>query len=208
MMNLSEKRFSRGKAAGAVLVFLFFLLSITMLMGCGKKEGEAPTPTEVPRLAGLSPQEAASMLEGVGLLLEGSRQEYSESVEEGKVISSIPPEGSQVEGGTPVTLVISLGPQAVEMPDLRSLPSQEAAALLVGLGLTCQTQTSPSESVAAGLVLSQDPPPGSRVSRGTPVTLTVSSGSAWRTCPSCGGTGRVSVSRTCPECGGSGQCFT
>ena len=192
----------------AILVIPASLLISPLVSGCGKEKAGTPSLAEVPRLEGLSLQEAASELERRGLQLDGSKQEYSEAVEEGKVIYSIPGEGSEVEEGTLVTLVISLGPQPVEVPDLRSLPSEEAAALLGGLGLACQTQASPSESVAAGLVLSQDPPPGSRVRRGTPVTLTVSSGSAWRTCPSCGGTGRVSVSRTCPECYGSGQCFT
>ena len=80
-------------------------------------------------------------------------------------------------------------------------------SILQGLGLQANLQRSYNESVSAGLVCSSEPAPGTSLAKGSVVTLTVSLGSAYVTCPTCGGRGTITVSETCPECGGSGVCY-
>lgn len=77
----------------------------------GIAEEPAPDLTQVPTgLVGMTQAEAEEALGGANL---NSRIEtaYSEVVERGEVISSNPQPGSQVETGTEVTIVISLGSQ-------------------------------------------------------------------------------------------------
>ena len=84
----------------------------------------------------------------------------------------------------------------------------EAAAILGGLGFQVSAAEDFSESVPAGCVINQSPPGGSSLSPGSVVTVVVSLGSAWTTCPSCGGAGSAVSEYTCPSCGGTGWCYT
>ncbi|MGH2650769.1 MAG: PASTA domain-containing protein, partial [Actinomycetota bacterium] len=61
-----------------------------------------------PETAGLAVSEARQMLADLGLGVEISRRS-SNDVEEGLVIDQAPPAGSQVEMGTTVTLLVSVG---------------------------------------------------------------------------------------------------
>ncbi len=195
----------RWSVGGTVLLtaaLLGFLLS-----GCG---GSPPAPARatVPRLAGSSVEEAVKALEERGLAAGSVLEEHSDALAEGTVIRTEPPEGEELESGSTVDLVVSKGPETVAVPDLSGRPESEALALLQNLGLQPQVQRIYSESVSAGLVCSSDPAPGSPVRKGTPVTLTVSLGSAYVTCSTCRGRGTVTVTETCPECGGTGRCYT
>jgi PASTA domain len=62
------------------------------------------------------------------------------------------------------------------VPDLAGLSLDEAAAQLQSLGLTVAGTHTASDEVAEGLVVSQDPVPGTFVDPGTTVTIVVSAG--------------------------------
>ncbi len=90
----------------------------------------------------------------------------------GTVIEQAPPPGSEVPQGTPVTLVISLGP----LPDVVGQTFDAAQATLQEGGLNVQRQDAPSGAVQAGLVAGQNPPSGGSLARGSTITVTVSLG--------------------------------
>jgi beta-lactam-binding protein with PASTA domain len=66
---------------------------------------------------------------------------------------------------------------SVKVPDVRGVTMAEAMRAVHDQGLTYVVVQVYSNDVAAGVVMSQSPSPGSKASTGDPVTLTVSRGS-------------------------------
>lgn len=67
--------------------------------------------TEVPDLRGKTQQEASAALENVKLSLGGTSEEYSPTVEAGRVISQSTSAGTKVTEGSTVDITISKGPE-------------------------------------------------------------------------------------------------
>lgn len=194
------------KRRKSVVILVLLALFLLAFSGCAKTEAPARTAI-VPELSGLALEEAGDLLAREGLAVGSITQEFSDTVAAGLVLSTLPAAGEEMEEGSPVDLVVSRGPELVTVPDLRGRPESEAAAALQALGLEVNVQRAYSESLLAGLVCVLDPAPGTQLKKGSAVTLTVSLGSAYVTCPTCGGRGTVTVSETCHECGGSGVCY-
>src|ERR1043165_8353067 len=72
----------------------------------------------VPDLVGKSPAAGRMIAEQSGLEIVVERQYYSSSVPEGKIVSQLPPAGSQVRRGWQVRVADSLGPQRVDIPNV------------------------------------------------------------------------------------------
>ena len=96
----------------------------------------------------------------------------SDTVPEGQVISQTPDAGTSVPLGSTVHLVISSGKCTNEIP----VPAAMGCADLTAVGLVCSITHSCSDTVLAGLVISQDPPEGTMVAPGTTVHLMISTG--------------------------------
>lgn len=191
------------------------LVFFTIATGCGGKgsppsgyDGELSQTTIVPSLSGTDMEEARQALEDLELTLGTCDEEYSETVPAGKVIESRPPAGTEVEKGTSVSLLLSKGPKPVNVPDLGGKPEGEAVAALQSLGLQVDVQRTYHEAIPQGRVISTTPAPGTPLTKGQKITLTVSLGSAFAVCPRCGGKGTITTEETCPECEGTGTCFT
>lgn len=102
----------------------------------------------------------------------------SDKVEAGRVFKQDPAAGTQVERGASITYWVSSGEPQSTVPDLTNMTQSEAEAALADAKLRLGTVTRrSSSSVAAGLVVSQDPPAGARIARGSAVNLVISSGS-------------------------------
>jgi beta-lactam-binding protein with PASTA domain len=71
--------------------------------------------------------------------------------------------------------LISLGPPRATVPNLVNQPFDAAQVALQEAGFKVARRDQTSKTVPAGLVISQDPPPGD-VDPGTTVTLIVSQG--------------------------------
>jgi eukaryotic-like serine/threonine-protein kinase len=114
----------------------------------------------VPDLVGKSPAAARMIAEQSGLELNVERQYYSPSVPEGKILSQLPPAGSQVRSGWQIRVAESLGPQRVAIPNI--IGQSERAAninirrrgLDVGAIAQMQLPDAPDSQV-----LAQAPPP-------------------------------------------------
>jgi beta-lactam-binding protein with PASTA domain len=114
----------------------------------------------VPDLVGKSPAAARMIAEQSGLELNVERQYYSPSVPEGKILSQLPPAGSQVRRGWQIRVAESLGPQRVAIPNVIG-QSERAANINIrrrglDVGAIAQMQLPDTPD---GQVLSQDPPP-------------------------------------------------
>lgn len=131
--------------------------------------------TTVPSLLGLSREEAANALADNGLSLRGveGAGRYDDQVPPGRVARQSPDPRTLVKRGSGVTVVLSLGPQRVKVPDLtrRMLPEAQAALSGTGLALGKILGAYGPAGAVSGAVLEQDPDPGAAVAPATPVDL-------------------------------------
>ena len=138
--------------------------------------GEEAKMVRVPDVTDRSEADAEKSLQAAKLTVVHGEAAYSDDVEEGNVISSDPVAGTEVEEGTEVTIVISLGAEPATVPDLRNRSASDAEAALKEAGLTGHASEEYSDSVEAGKVISQSVDPGKKVDKGTSVNYAVSKG--------------------------------
>jgi N-acetylmuramoyl-L-alanine amidase len=130
----------------------------------------------VPDVVGLPDGVAQESLQADGFLYEVAGTRVSVSVPAGEVISQEPAAGTAVDPGTVVAVVLSVGPQSFEVPDLVGSSVDGARDALSALGLTVVTEAVSAETTES-IVLEMYPAPGSRVSPGDEIRLSVPGGS-------------------------------
>jgi beta-lactam-binding protein with PASTA domain len=131
---------------------------------------------EVPDVVGMTEANATSAITAVDNLTVGSvTDEYSDTVAAGLVISQIPAPNTPVAIGSSVNLVVSLG--LPEVPDVVGMAEANAVAAITAVdNLTTSVTDEYSDTIAAGLVISQTPAPNTPVLIGSSVNLVVSLG--------------------------------
>ena len=146
--------------------------TVTIVVSLGQK------PATVPDIRGMSAADAEAALSAEGLVGSAS-EDYSDTVEAGKVISQSVDPNSEVDKGTTVSYVVSLGPETkyVTVPGLGGYTEEQARQRLTNAGLNVGTvDTAYSSTVSKGYVISQTASAGSSVEEGTSVGFTVSLG--------------------------------
>lgn len=139
---------------------------------------------EVPDVVGKEEQEAMSELRAAGFSSVSTEKGNDDEIEEGRVISvkigdKSVAAGEKVPKDSNITLIISMGPaiKQTEVPDLRGLSESAAKDKLSGANLKAGTVSEEySDSVTAGLVISQSYTPGMEVEEGTAVEFVLSLG--------------------------------
>jgi len=132
----------------------------------------------MPNLEGMSLQDAQELLAANGLLT-GTITETADETEAGTVIQQDPRPGNDVPPGVEVNLVVSTGPDAVVIPPLMNLAEANARFQLASAGVDPDLIISVkefSDEILEGFVISSEPPAGTLLPKGQPITLTVSSG--------------------------------
>lgn len=163
--------------AGVVALILLFVGVHALLGGGGGNQ--------VPLLTGESKDDAIHDLDQLGLKAAFGPAVYSEAIAADHVVSQSPSGTATVKSGDTVTLVLSLGPQQVAVPDLAGLSQDDAQKKLTSVKLSAGgVQTEPSDTVPEGSVVETDPKAGTKVDPASQVTLLVSSGKAAMTIPS------------------------
>ncbi|KUM40649.1 Stk1 family PASTA domain-containing Ser/Thr kinase [Arthrobacter sp. EpRS71] len=121
--------------------------------------------------------EAKIALNAAEMALGEVTEAFDEKVPAGVVISQDPAKGTEVRHGTPVSLVVSKGPQPIPVPDVRGLAQDAAVKALqdAGLKAVIAPETVNDKTVPKGAVVSQLPANGTLI-KGESVTLTVSKG--------------------------------
>ncbi|MBO6133142.1 MAG: protein kinase [Lachnospiraceae bacterium] len=133
----------------------------------------------VPSVVGLSKAEAKVSLESQGFKVQES-EGTSDSVEKGQVISQSPESGQLAETGSTVNIVVSTGApeaEAKSVPNIVGMTENDAKVALDKAGFSFSSLTEEySDTVAAGLVVSQDPAAGSALANGSGVSFVISKG--------------------------------
>jgi beta-lactam-binding protein with PASTA domain len=131
-----------------------------------------PAQVAVPQVVGLTVSSARARLQKAGLQ-PSEREENSDTVLKGKVISVSPAEGQKVDKGSSVTLVVSSGKTQADVPDVTGKSFDEAQSTLQAAGFKVTRKDKETDAKDPDIVLSQDPKGGRQVDSGTTVALTV-----------------------------------
>ena len=136
-------------------------------------------PFALPAVTGLTVEEAQAELSKVGITIDPViATEESADIEEGRIIRSDPPAGSQVANGDVIRVVLSGGPNDVSVPTVTGLLQDYAKQLLEReeFGFIVSIVEEKSDTIAAGTSIRTDPPANQVVKKGSPIILYVSSG--------------------------------
>jgi eukaryotic-like serine/threonine-protein kinase len=141
-----------------------------------KRPPSAPEMVRVPAVKGMTERAARQRLTEAGFEVGVHRLESSEEAM-GKVIGQSVPGGKEAERGSKVLLTVGEGQQVTKVPDLTGLPYSEAENRLEEAGyLLGGVEEATSQTVPAGVIMKQDPPPGTTLAPGSYVYLTDSLG--------------------------------
>lgn len=130
----------------------------------------------VPNVIGLNYAAAAAKLRSQGYRVQRVNR-YSKNVSSGIVLRQSP---KYARARQKVRLVVSLGPHRhnLTVKDLTGYSLRSARDYADEVGLTLVVKEQASDSVDKGLIISQDPSPGTRVAPGSDLTVVVSTGAA------------------------------
>lgn len=145
---------------------------------------QVPDPVPMPGLVGQPAATAEQAAQANGWILT-TDERFEPGTEAGTVVSQDPPEGTELDEGDAVSVVVSLGPPPVAVPtDLVGLAQPEAAARLEAVGLAVgDVERRFDEDVPADAVIALgDGVPG-ELPQGADVPLVVSDGPAPREIP-------------------------
>ena len=135
-----------------------------------------PERYPVPDVRGSDPEAATQAIIDAGLASGGRIEAFDDTVPIGQVAGTEPEIGTSVPPDTAIDLIVSKGPEPVELADVTGRKQAAAVKRLEDAGLQVTVTREFSESVPDGRVVSMDPPAGTTVDSGSTVALVVSKG--------------------------------
>jgi beta-lactam-binding protein with PASTA domain len=102
-----------------------------------------------------------------------TQSQSNNTVGKGLVISTDPAADTEVQVGGPVTVLVSTGPQEVDVPEVTGEAQADATATLAAAGLKVVVSKREVAEPAAGTVISQSPTAGTSLKLGGQVTIVV-----------------------------------
>jgi serine/threonine-protein kinase len=140
--------------------------------------------TTAPNVVGMKLEQAQKKIESAGFEVGTITTSYDEGVAEGLVISQDPTEGTQLEKGASINIVVSQGTEKITVPDVRGYSTSDAENTLKAAGFEVGKVTEEnSDSVESGKIISQSLEPNSSSVKGAVCNLVVSKGAETQTVP-------------------------
>lgn len=131
----------------------------------------------VENVAGMTTEEAKTELSQKGLSNVKVSEQQSDTISAGKVISTDPEAGTEVEKDAEITLIVSSGTSTVQVPSVASMTVSKAKSTLAAEGFNAVEGSKVySDTVKAGLVAYSNPKGGAQASKGATITLYISKG--------------------------------
>ena len=131
-----------------------------------------PAPRPAPDLTNLTLDEATAALDGVQLVIARGEDEFSDTIEVGRVVIQDPAPATPVERGGTVTVRMSKGPDLVAFPDLAGQTYPQAQETLAAAGYTVKSLLGTTEGTFVSASIDGDEvQPGATFPRGTGVDL-------------------------------------
>lgn len=141
-----------------------------------------PTPETVetvmiPNVVGLLLDDAQDTLHAKSEYLKVTfNDEYSDNYEKGMVMEQYPIQGAEVATDSDVKLVVSMGPEPFQVPNVYNLTDSQAVTKLEESGLVVQHDYDYSDEIEEGRVIETNPSRDTSVVKGDTVTVIVSNG--------------------------------
>jgi serine/threonine-protein kinase len=167
---MSETRFwlklsAISLAIGAAVFYVMMTISL--------KGGNVTMPD----LKGLPKAGAESKLKNLGLQMQVKEERYNNTSAFSAVLEQSVEAGATIKRGRMIAVVVSLGSQTLNAPQLQGMPSARQARLLLEQnGLVLGSQDYVASDLPRETVLAQAPEGGQPLGRGDQVSLLVSSG--------------------------------
>ncbi|MDR3315895.1 MAG: Stk1 family PASTA domain-containing Ser/Thr kinase [Coriobacteriales bacterium] len=181
-----EKERSRRSAiiiavVAAILVIAVGGIIAFFLLNGG---GSADEMVTVPDLKNATEIEARGKLADNELEFVLGTSEYNDEIEKGRVIRTDPAANQEVKKGAKVTVILSNGPEMVEVPELVNTTPEDARSALDKRGLVYIEGTPKNDpNVEKGRVCAQDVKAGESVKKGTTITVNLSLGKEMASVP-------------------------
>jgi eukaryotic-like serine/threonine-protein kinase len=172
--NKKKKHWSKQKKimviAGSACALLIITLFLTILLN-RKKD------VEIPDLSNSDRETAVNELQAKNLKISPKIEKISDdNIAAGKIIKTNPPARTKVKEGSLVKLFVSTGLPAFKIGDYVSKTYVEAKDEIERKGLKVKTNRMYSDTVKEGEVIKQSISPGSKVTKGSTIVITVSKG--------------------------------
>ena len=153
------------------LLLVFALIGALAYFALRGADGEP-----VPDVVGLRERAARTAITDAGFRVGEVDRASSADEAEGVVIGQDPEGAAEAEPGDTIDLVVSSGPERVDVPDVVGDKRADAIAELQAEGFKVTPKLVPDESVPPGRVISQSPRGGAPAPPGSAVTINVSQG--------------------------------
>ena len=163
------------------VVVAIIVVSLGVFLGIKIKnkldaDKEANREIEVPDLKGKVFEEVVEEYKAQGIEILQDSAEYSNDVEEGKIISQNPENGTKTKDKK-IYVVVSRGQKMVDVTDVEGKDSTVAKyELEETAGFKVEIEEQINEKIAAGIVISQEPKGGTQAPSGSTIKLIVSKG--------------------------------
>ena len=150
--TILRRRASKRRARGAFLLTLVLLLAV-LAGGVGWWFGSGPgSLIAVPTVAGGTYDEAADVLSDAGFVPE-KKDEFSVDVAKGTVIKTDPGEGTRLDKGVTVAVIVSAGPASHDLDPVTGLDLEVVRASLDAANLEIADDEEYFDELADGKVL-------------------------------------------------------
>jgi len=147
---------------------------VLVAISTGPATNPPATTVAVPAVIGKTQADAEKALSDANLAWQAI-QTYSSTVAKGKVIQQWPPAGNVVAPGTPIAIVVSMGPKPTSgtatVPDVKGMDADQATQALAEVGLIAQVVQIDDPNATPNVVLGQLPAPSSIVPAGSTVLI-------------------------------------
>ena len=173
------KKDKRKRKWPIIIISLFFLLIVLGVAAFTLVPGLlGPKEIEVPDVTGKNTTEAVSMIVSEGFVVGETKEQSSDTVDEGEVIKTNPKAGRMANEGSAIDIYVSTGKEKVEVEDYAGENFDEVASELEDKGFTIEKEEEFNDDESSGTIIDQDPSPGDEVvPEETTITFTVSKGS-------------------------------
>lgn len=133
--------------------------------------------TPVPNVVGKTLEEATAEIEAAEMKVGRVDERNDDTIPAGSVIEQSPTASDPAPEDGVINLVVSIGPELLEVPDIVEMTEADARQALIDAGFTPDPQPAESDAkIEAGKIISQMPEAGEMAAKGSAVAFVPSRG--------------------------------
>jgi len=140
---------------------------VTLFVSKGQERYLIPS-----NLSGKDPADVTAALEDLTLIISRTEEVFDELIPAGKVVSTDPIGGTSVKRETSVTILVSKGPDLVDVPNVVGMSTETATSTLQAAGFKVDKVNILPVAIL-NMVYSQKPAAGSKAPRGSVIKIEI-----------------------------------